>query len=222
MFLLISDQKPLFLQVACRLSEHGLFLFYSPFETAAFLCEQKDVGGVVIDCAEQSERGACLCRELRASYPEMPIAVIANGSPSALDADWIIRCQPTPEALAERLMPFFEEACGWSQQNLSTYYLTVDCKGTHATYMGYPLPLTPRQHRILYCLFYHATKPISPDDLLAITNPMRSCSLATLNRHIRRINRNAAEIAPHAPPLLQYSHMGYQLSAAVLSRSKKE
>lgn len=219
MFLLISDQKPLFLQVAGRLSEQGLFLFYSPFETAAFLCEQKDVGGVVIDCAEQSERGACLCRELRTSYPEMPIAVIANGSPSALDADWIIRCQQTPEALAERLMPFFEEACGWSQQNLSTYYLTVDCKERRATYMGYPLTLTPRQHRILYCIFYHAPKPISPDDLLALTTPVRPCSLATLKRHIRCINRHAAEIAPNAPLPVQFSPAGYLLADAVLSHS---
>ena len=145
MFLLISDQKSLFLQVACHLSERGLLLFCSPYETAAFLCEEKDIGGVVIDCMGKSEHGASLCRALRASYPEMPIAVITDGISPTQGADWVIRRQRTPKEIAECLVPFFEEACGWRGQSLSTYYLTVDCKERRATYMGYPLTLTPHR-----------------------------------------------------------------------------
>ena len=221
MFLLITDRKNAFQEMLAPLLEYGFFILLSPFETAVFLAHTKDVGGAVIDCADGTPRGVAICRQLRLSYPEMPVAVIATGITPFLEVDCILR-EHEPQALAARLTSFFCNGCGWRGQRLSTYYLTVDAKAPYAVYMGYPLPLTPREHRILYCLFYHAPRTVTADDLIALTAPLRPCSVSTLSRHIRAVNRSAAAIAPCAPSLIACTPFGYRLSVAALTNSQAQ
>lgn len=214
MILYVSERKEHALQVIQALSQRGFFFFYTPFSTAEFLCREKDIGGVIVDGIPTPDTGAALCRLLRSQYPDIPIAaIVESGASSAFPVDCISHMPQAIPNLCAQLFDFLTVNCNWNPKKLTTYYLTVSCTEPHAVYMGYPLKLTPKEHRILYCIFYHAPKPISIDDLIALVFPARSCSIANINKHIRSINRRATLISPNSPPLISH-HRSHEPGSA--------
>ena len=50
MLLLVSDDRKAYAPIISQLLARGIFAFLCPYETAEFMCEEKDVGGVLLDC----------------------------------------------------------------------------------------------------------------------------------------------------------------------------
>lgn len=213
MFLYISDRTQR-KNICKALSDRGFFLYSSPYETALFLCEKKDTGGVIVDCIPDPRAGVVLCEKLRLTYPDMPIAAIVP-SEAALDlkVDLLLR-DAAPQVLTDRIADFFVHRCDWIPKVLSTHALTIDI-GTHtAHYAGYPLSLTAVEFRILYCLFYRSPRPTPSDDLLSLCYFGRMRSISNIGVQIHNINQKAARIDPR--PLVIHTTNGYRLRDGIL------
>lgn len=211
MLVIITDRGSLGTALSKGLSERGLFLYRCPLQTALFTCEKKDTGGVLLDLVPNQKAGEAVCRELRARYPEMPIAVLAKdgGTPPDVEADCILREEP-PEALARVVWEFYCKTCGWRDAPMATYRIKVTACPEETLYMGYPLPLTPTEHRILRCLLYRAPKLTSADDLMMLCFPEGRQRIANLAVHVRNINQKARRIDPR--PLIESVYgKGYRL-----------
>lgn len=202
MFLLVSEQRKTALETILKLSEHGFFICYSPFETAAFLCKKQDTGGVIVDCVQDACRGDALCEALLAEYPALPIgALIAWDALPPRGTDPILW---TADEGYDAILHFLRERCRFDPGRLSTRYLTLDPFDRGILYMGYPLRLTLREHRILYCLLYRAPQAVSAEELCALCPDEPALTPRAIRVYVHRINQGAAKIAPNAPPLVCY------------------
>lgn len=216
MFLYVSQRKAYSKLILDALTKTGAFLMLSSPDTACFYCRKKETGGVILDCVTDPKITQNLCEQLRAMYPAIPIAAIVSGNTVPdLCADIVVRDTGEPSVLIEQLRVFLTKTCAWTAYSLSTYSLTVHSDPSlPAFYMGSPLNLSPKEHRLLYCLFYRAPRPTTVDDLLDLCYHGESCSLATFNTLIRRINRQAAEIYP--PTLIIREGDYYRLRDGIL------
>ena len=215
MFLYISDriQTARFMQKA--LSARNFFILYTPLETAEFLCEKKDTGGVVLDGVSDLSKAERICANLRKSYPALPIAAIVSpDSIPNLSADTLIRDHGDRNALLDQISDFFVRLCHWSVNKLSTYSLTVDPTAKEVRYMGYPLSLTNTELRVLYCLFYRAPSVTATDDLMELCFPGMARSVSNLTVRIHQINRRASRIDPR--PLIIRDRDGYRLRDGIV------
>ena len=76
--------------------------------------------------------------------------------------------------------------------------------------MGYPLPLSQTEHRILRCLFYRSPHLTSAIDLMSLCYPLGEQSISNLAVQIRRINERASKIDPR-PLIVNVYGKGYVL-----------
>ena len=200
MFLLISDHQDSALQAIRELSDRGLFVCYAPFETALYLCREKDTGGVVVDCTHRRATGARLCSALRHRYRDLPIAALTKNEEPAPKHAVPIPLGDTDRETVDRLLHFFDCECNYRAPALSTHYLTVHPQKRRASYMGYSLRLSPVEHRLLYYLLYRAPHTVSADELCAFCFGRSDLSLDAIRVCVCRINRRAQRLAPTSPP----------------------
>ena len=140
MLILVTDDSRSRARLRPRLAEHGIYTYVCPFETAEFYCDQKDTGGVLLDCIANLPRAESLCAALRERYPEMPIcAIVAPLSVPNLQVHRLIRENGD---VFEDVLDFCIRTCGWKTQRLTTNTLTVEDDPAKTVYMGYCLPLT--------------------------------------------------------------------------------
>ena len=215
MLVLISERTVWFKDLAVRLNTHGIFLYICPYETAEFFCEKKDTGGVFLDCAPSLADGEAMCAKLHATYPDMPIAALIpqNSIPDLFATRLIRECNK--EQIFEELLDFCIGSCGWSTETLSTYALTIGNDPAKTRYMGYPLPLTARQHVILRCLFYRSPDVTSTDDLMELCYPEGVQHINNLAVQIHNINLAAAKIDPR-PLIVNVFNTGYRLRDGIV------
>jgi DNA-binding response OmpR family regulator len=201
MFLLISEDRDAALQVCSILSASGFFVYSSPLETALFLCGEKDTGGVAVDCTAFPERAKRLCSALRRRHPSMPIAaLIREGSDPSPHADFILQASLSSPDATNAIKEFFTKVCQYQPVPLSTHYLSVAPNERTVQYMGYPIRLSPREHRIPYCLLYRAPQAVSAEELCAFCGG--GLTTEAIRVYVHRINRRAAKITPDAPPVV--------------------
>ena len=214
MLILITEQTQWGKELAAALMSRGIYSFFCSHKDGQALCEEKDTGGVLIDCTTDQKTAERLCRALRRTYPELPIAVLA-GERDRLDlpADRIIRLG-SPESLLEDLLDFCYRSCGWEKRPLQTYYLALGNGPEETYYMGYPLRLSPQAWQILRCLFYRAPLITSTADLLALCFP-EGGSTGNLTVQIHQINKEAKRVYPR-PLIVNHYGRGYQLRDGIL------
>ncbi len=213
MILLISDSALRARAIASYLHTDGQHSLLASLETALFLCDKKDIGGIVIDLTDSNALAQEMLRTLLARYPQMPVALILPDGTSPSELCETIR-DSDPSSIAARVNCFYASQCGFSAASLSAATLTVELTSKSACYKGYPLSLTPTELRILHLLLYRAPRPTSAEDILTLCFPNTPHKLATLAVHIHHINQKAALIDPR--PLVSHSPSGYRLRAGVL------
>ena len=215
MLVLLTEQKERHQQLSVHLLSHLFFHFVEDFENALTLCEEKDVGGVLLDCLTDLQRATLLCRELRLRYPDMPIcAIVSADTVPNMPIDRIIRTEDE-NLLCEEALDFCRSLVFWQERVLSTHRLYMTETPADTRYFGYPLQLSPREHKILACLFYLAPKTVSAKDLLALTDPCGFQSLNSLTVQISNINKNAAKTVPE-PLVVNHPKIGYTIRKGIL------
>lgn len=215
MLILITDRRDFGKDLASILTQRGVFTFECPLETGAFYCDQKDTGGVLLDCTADLKEGERLCRHLRKTYPQMPIlALVARESIPEIEADMILRDSPLPTLLPD-ILDFCTRLCGWSEEPLSSYFLTVGERPEEVFYMGYPLRLSPKAFTILRCLFYRHPTLTSTEDLMSLCYPDGRETVGNLAVQIHHINKCAAKIDPRPLVVNEYGK-GYKLRDGIL------
>ena len=213
MLIVVTDSPKTRAWLLPRLAEHGIYAFLCPFETAAFHCDKKDTGGVLLDCVTALSCGEQLCAELRSKYPEMPIGAVL--APSAIPDLAVNRLIRDHGDIFDDVLDFCIKSCGWNTARLTTYALTVEDDPDQTVYMGYRFPLTPREHTILRCLFYRAPRVTTADDLLTLCFSDAHLSAANLSTHISSINRRARELDPR-PLIVNVYGKGYRLRDGIV------
>lgn len=215
MLILVTEHRERYGEILDRLLARGIYTFVCPYETAGVLCEKKDTGGVILDCIGSLPRAERLCAELRERYPEMPIAAIV--APAAIPELAVNRLMRTnvPLTVWDDVLDFCIRTCGWQTETLSTFFLLVGDTPDKTRYMGYPLPLTPREHLILRFLFYRAPLVTSRDDLTELCYPTGWQGVQNVVVQIQRINRKAARIDPR-PLIVNVYGKGYRLRDGIL------
>lgn len=208
MLVFISDRSSIAKDLTKRLHERGVYLFCVPYETALFICDKKDTGGVIIDCIPSQKAGEALCSRLRELYPDMPIAAIVKpDSIPDMPVDRLIR--DVGEDLAEECHSFCR-LCGWNDAPLAFHDLLVGRAREELYYMGYPLSLSPMEKEVLRCLSYRFPRVTEADDLLTLCFPYEAVSRSALTVCISNINRKAQRL--DARPLIRCQYgKGYRL-----------
>ena len=215
MLLVITDRRELGKELASILSNQGIFTFACPLETGEFYCDQKDTGGVLLDCVSDLKAGEKLCRALRNAYPPMPIlAIVSKDAIPEMEADRILR-EDALKSLLPDILDFCERNCGWVREPLTTYFLTVGNTRQEVVYMGYPLLLSERGFEILRCLFYRYPELTSASDLMSLCYPEGTEQIGNLAVQIHHINQCAEKIDPR-PLVVNLYGKGYKLRDGIL------
>lgn len=215
MLVLVTTQKTRRAALVKSLNEHGVFVYIASYENAKATVLAKDTGGVLLDCIGKLPAGERLCADLRAEYPQMPIAAIVT--PTAvpcMEINRLIR-ETDEKALLEDCLDFCIRNCNYRAQQLSTPCLSIGNAPEETLYMGYRLHLSPKEHLILRLLFYRAPHYTSPEDLLELCYPDGTQSIENLAVQIGRINQQARKI--NQLPLIVNRHgVGYRLRDGIL------
>ncbi len=216
MLILIAREAASWKEYAARLQRNGLFCYRCGYETALFLCDKKDTGGVILDCTDHLQKGQRLCHALREQYPDMPIAaVVKTEDVPDLPATRIIRCDSLERLPFDALADFGREICGLNTKRLCGFFLTVSEDPSDTRYMGYPMPLSGAQHTILRFLLYRAPLITPIDDILELCFPNGNTSVRSLTSQLHAINRRARLIDPR--PLIESVYgKGYRLRDGIL------
>ena len=211
-FLTDSEKQRCLLSPA--LLSGGIFHYIEGLANGSKLCDEKEIGGVILDAVEDPDAASGLCAELRARYPEMPIALLLDAEtiPNAT-ADRIIRSKD--ECLLREVMEFCHAVMGRERQILSTRQLYITEAPDDTRYLGYPLLLSEAEHRLLLCLTYLAPRVASPDELHRLCDPQRLHSAKSLAVRIASFNRKAKEIHPRVL-IRNVFKRGYFLNTDVL------
>ncbi len=214
MLVLLTDRKTHHAPLKEALWNLGVYFFEAPLEIGAFICEQKDTGGVILDCIPDLKAGEKLCSFLRATYPQMPIAVILKQTDIPnLPADRILR-EDKEKSILEDAIDFCRH-CGWSEHPMSVYHLSVGKYPNNTYYMGYPLSLSPLEHEVLRCLFYRSPRLTSADDLLTLCFHGSPVSIRNVAVVISEINRKAKQI-DERPLIINHYGKGYRLRKSIV------
>ena len=214
MLIFVTEHKEKHRYLLDRLFENAVYLFVCSYENAAFYCDRKDTGGVILDAVSELPHAEQLCRNLRASYPEMPIAAIVSkhAIPNLL-VNSLLR-DTDPISVTTDMLRFCA-TCGWNTRTLSTYALSIGYDPRTTGYMGYCLPLSPREHDILRCLLYRAPHLTTVDDLMSLCFRGGRQRVENLFVHISNINKRAARIDPR-PLIVNVYGKGYRLRDGIL------
>ncbi len=192
----------------------GVYALCCPHETALFICNKHDIGGVLLDCRDEPKDAEILCRKLRELYPPMPVAALcAKGYVADLPADRIIRDTDERHLDAE-ITDFARCNCGFRPPHFSTFYLDLSRGYRQVTYMGYPLRLEPRAYALLQVLMYRAPKMASIDELLDLCY-REGQRVINLGVQIHYINQAAKKIYPR-PLIESVWGKGYKIRDGIL------
>lgn len=211
MFLFVTDRKDFGASVEPHFSASGLLVYYARPDAARLLCDKKDVGGVIVDLIRARADATATVLSLRGAYPDLPLAAIAPVLSRKLLAAGIT---PIPDGNPAKTVSaaedFFRDACGWDPAPLETHDLTLSPVADGVSrYMGYDFLLSPRERRLLYCLYYRAPLSTPVDDLLALCYPFSPAAAPNVAAVIRKINLRAASLDPR--PLICRASGGYRL-----------
>lgn len=216
MIVIVTERTAWFQRLAVRFHANGVYFYLCHPETAEFYCREKDTGGVIMDCLPTLSVGEQLCQALHRSYPEMPIAaIVPTRSVPDVPAIRIFRADRTRDALFADMLDFARVNCGMCTERLSTFSLLVERDRLKTQYMGYLMPLSVQEHKILRFLFYRAPRPTSLDDIAQICYVDGKQRVENVSVMIARINRHAAEIDPR-PLIVNEYGKGYRLRNGIL------
>jgi len=216
MLIIVTERTAWFQRLAVRFHANGIFFYLCHPEVAQFYCEKKDTGGVIVDCLPTLAVGERLCRALHETYPDMPIAaVVPKHSIPDLPALRIFRDGGAHDDLFSDMLEFARVNCGMRTERLSTFSLLVERDHRKTQYMGYLMPLSVQEHKILRFLFYRAPRPTSIDDIASICYVDGTQRVENVSVMIARINRHAAEIDPR-PLIVNEYGKGYRLRDGIL------
>lgn len=211
MLVFVTDRRDFGRTLASLLRERGIYMIQCPTEVALFTCERYDTGGVLLDAVSDLRLAGQLCAQLRQTYPEIPIAIIASPLQEPdLQVERILRDTEDLQSLAQTVSDFYRVDCGWSFDVFSVYHLTVGIDRKQTVYMGYRLMLTPSEHTVLRYLFYRAPRVTAAEELLAVCFPDGTQGKANLAVHVASINKKAALLYP-TPLIVNHYGKGYRL-----------
>lgn len=214
MILFATDRQTIRDLSVSRFLPVGLLAYFCPLETARFFCDAKDISCAVIDGIPNLSTAERLSAELRATYPELPIALIAPPQVFPDAPAVLLRDNGDFEQLADALLDFLGNTVGWNA-NFSTFALSISANPAENRLLGYPFPLSPRESAILRCLFAFAPRVVASDDLLSLCFPEGTQRAANLSVQISRINRRAAKIGLPDLIVSEYGR-GYRLNRAII------
>ena len=213
MLVLISERFSEFAQIADHLTDRGIFLLHCPIETAEFVCDKYDTGGVILDLTTRANDGLELLDRVRTIYPEMPIAVIANKKKFPwLTFDYMIE-HGDADAMEREILAFCFLNCRFHVLTISGPHLSILQKAV--CYHGQMLALSPRQHRVLRCLAYRAPRIVEKGDLLSMCFPTELRTPADLAVLIHGINERAARLGLD-PLIVNLYGKGYRIREGLL------
>lgn len=216
MLLFVTDRKSAHASLIEGLLAHGIFLHVTSYDTAEYTCDARDTGGVLLDAVGALRAGERLCHRLHEAYPSMPIAAwVAERAIPNMPIHYLIREHEGQSPLAD-VLEFCFRVCGFQETALSTRVLTVGNDPSDTQYMGYPLALSPREHRILRCLLYRYPHVTSPDELMSLCYPEGVQVAANLSVQISRINESARAIDPRPLVVFYPRSGGYCLREGIL------
>ena len=216
MLVFITERTAWFQRFAVRFHAKGVFFYLCHPEVAEFYCREKDTGGVIVDCIPNFSAGERLARVLHEIYPDMPIAAIVPPlSVPDMPAIRIFRDVGKSDALFDEMLEFARVNCGMRTGQLSTFSLLVNHDRHQTRYMGYLLPLSVQEHKILRFLFYRSPRLTSIDDIADICYVDSAQRIENVSVMISRINRHAAEIDPR-PLIVNEYGKGYRLRDGII------
>lgn len=214
MILLATDRQTVRGLSVSHFLPAGILSYRCPLETARFWCDRKQISGAILDGVPDLPGAEALARDLRAAYPDLPMALVAPpGSLPDAPVDRTVR-DADPARLGPDLLDFLRERVGW-RETFSTFALTLPLDASAARLLGYPFPLPLREASILRCLFAFAPRVVPADDLLDLCFPEGNQRAANLSVLISRVNRRAAEIGLPDLVVSEYGR-GYRLNRAIL------
>ena len=215
MLVLVTTQKTRRVSLVKSLNEHGVFVFLTSPDVAIRTVEEKDTGGVLLDtigCLGECEE---LCAVLRERYAQMPIgAIVSKQAIPKMEVNRILRNEDASLLCAEAL-DFCKENCGYRAERLSTYCLSLANAPEETLYMGYRMPLSPKEHMILRLLFYRAPAYTAFADLLELCYPEGNVKGESVTVLIGRINQRAKKIDGHYL-IVHRRNFGYRLRDGIL------
>ena len=213
MLVVVSEQFTELSALADRLTDRGIFLLHCPIETAEFVCNKYDTGGVLIDLASRPREGVELFERLRRLYPAMPIGVICDKNRFPWMPFDAVICRSDPNAAERESLDFCLHRCRFYIGSVSgkEFYLT-----RHAVYyQGQLLSLSPRQHRVLRCLAYRSPRTVERGDLLSMCFPTELVTPSDLAVLIHSINEKLSRQGL-LPLIVNIYGKGYRLCDGVL------
>jgi len=215
MLVLVTAHKTRRVALVKSLNEHGVFVFVTSPEEACKRVHEKDTGGVILDTIGALNTCERLCAELREAYPQMPIgAIVSEHAIPKMEINRILR-EGQETALAEDVLDFCKQNCNYCAERLSTYCLSVANAPEETLYMGYRMPLSPKEHMILRFLFYRAPAYTSSEDLLELCYPEGNVKKENPRVLIGRINRRAKQIDAHRL-IVHRRGLGYRLRDGIV------
>lgn len=215
MLLLVSESFDRWARLYEELTEKGIFLLRVPFETADFICEKYDIGGVVIDAYDSAEQVAPLYTRLKDAYPAMPIAAVGYKPATPwLKFDARIKWGD-PIDMMQKLLRFCLLSCRFQTKAQVGVGLTIGYDSIW--YEGIPLSFSPRQTRVLRFLAYRAPHIVGRDELLSVCFPSERIRQCTLSAMIGEINGRAADHG--LAPLIENAYgKGYRIRSGIFDK----
>ncbi len=214
MLLIITNHLNECQALSVRLLQSGIYSFAVTFEDAQETAEREVIGAAMIDCRDHAELAGQTAKKLRAAYPRLPM--LAYTSLGELPEGDFYRYLGENEADPDqRIIDFCRDDCAFPRERLSAFYLLVTGDIRDTRYMGYALSLSPGEHRLLHCIFYHAPHVVHAKLLAKLCFPTEENATDTVATMIRRINKKAAAIDPR--PLIKTGYgKGYWLREGIL------
>lgn len=213
MLVVVSEQFSRFSELAEQLTERSIFLLHCPLETAEFICDKHDTGGVLLDLTLRPKEGCALLSRLKERFPELPIAVISSKElPPWLRLDRVVRiCDD--RNMERNILAFCLSDCHFYIGTICGKQLTVGNKT--AFYKNRPLALTASQYRVLRCLAYRAPHMVETDLLLSMCFPNEMAPPSKLAFLVHGINERARQLELE-PPIVSLYGRGYCIREGVI------
>ena len=216
MILLFSDDVQFGNDTARALRGQGLPVVSHDPDLLPQICRHADFCGVILDGRHTPLRFEQLSEKLFADYPDAPVLFLTQPGVSVYPCALKTACLDHGVDPLQVLHRFCRDCMG--EENYATYALQHDGRAHSFTYLGYPLPLSDYEYRLLLCLFRNAPHAVRTDDLLSNAFPNGSTPRHTLWTLVKRINQSAQRISGLRLVQSVYG-TGYRLSDGIVARS---
>ena len=213
MLLLFSDNAQFGARLSGILRQEGISVSSHDPDFAESVCEKLDFCGVILDGRRKTHEFAELSQKLFLTYPDLPIAFLTEGTPSVFPCASRILFSRDEDQLFDSVLKFCRDCMG--EENYATFTLQHSRERASFTYLGYPLSLSDYEYRLLLCLFRHAPKAVSTDELLSSAFPNAHTPQNTLSTMVKRINDTARSISGLRLVQLVYGK-GYRLCDGIV------